>query len=176
MSTHPTTPEEKSLFSQIQECDRIARGGHQPEVKNGRVVPGQKIYGRDESTPHGFVLKHGRFWVAGSNPADIEWMERGRCFSSARKLACDQPERFTYVEGYAWDSDTHSLIHHGWIVDSDGLVVDPTRPEGSKAYFGVAFKTAYLESCSTCGGLIVHPQLGNIPWLEEGALATGTQP
>ena len=75
-------------------------------------------------------------------PHGIKPMPPRQCFSNALWLLMKRPTRFIYVEGYA-----HRYIptHHAWLLDRDGLAVDPTwtgDPEldPGRDYFGIPFK------------------------------------
>lgn len=88
-----------------------------------------------------FFLEHGRYWRPGEIP---DWLEQGTpqyCFDNAQSLALARPE-LTYVEGYAtfaW------VVPHGWCIDQQGRVVDPTcdDPSGIE-YFGIAVDSQQL--------------------------------
>lgn len=59
------------------------------------------------------------------------------CFYNALMLAMENPD-YTYVEGYAYYMIP---IHHAWVVDTDGKVIDNTWSDLSPCYYGVPFKT-----------------------------------
>jgi len=117
-----------------------------------------------------FVLSHGREWT----PAPLQEkapIKRGipkQCFSNSQailvKLLRKGIEKdYTYVEGYASSGDLDFIfpVHHAWLVDRDGRVIDATwkKPEDS-VYFGVPFRSEYvfdlIEKTSKYHSLIDH--------------------
>lgn len=84
----------------------------------------------------GLILKYGRVYFVNS----LSWPgggELGLCYQNAYDLARDD-KHLTYCEGYAI-SDCGTVLQHGWVVDKQGYVIDPTWYNGQQ-YFGVAFK------------------------------------
>ena len=88
-----------------------------------------------------FVLEHGREWTAAKLPGRFSRMTPRECFMNATNLVLEDPS-LTYVEGFAAGVIP---VHHAWVVDLDGSVIDPTwkDPENS-TYFGVPFEREYL--------------------------------
>lgn len=107
--------------------------------------------------PEAFVLAHGKEYTPpapGPLPNGIPAGEIKNCFQNAYLLATAWPAKYTYVEGWAAGIIP---VHHAWVVDAAGNVVDPTwappnRVTPGTAYFGVAFKKAYLERATTRAG------------------------
>ena len=61
-----------------------------------------------------FVLEHGQEMpFVTERPKDVRKGRMQRCFMNASRLAIDQPERFTYCEGFA-DAGTIPCITHGF--------------------------------------------------------------
>lgn len=84
-------------------------------------------------------LEFGRRWNNSKLPDDVKRGQPKQCYRQARALALDQPERFIYVEGYAFH-ESPVPIHHAWCVDKNGNVADPTWAYTERAiYCGVAF-------------------------------------
>lgn len=99
---------------------------------------------RPQHTVHGFVLTHGREMIAQPRPV---WCERGtpkECFSNATHLSIRTG--LTYVEGFVVRADIPIPILHGWCVDDDNTVVDPTidRPEECE-YYGIPINSDFLQ-------------------------------
>jgi len=101
-------------------------------------------------TMEGFVLEHGRPWHAAPRPKAYRKMRDKQCFMNAQRLLARSWVRFrdadlesiVYCEGYAVGIIP---VHHAWLVDRSGYVIDPTWREPERAtYFGVPFKTAYV--------------------------------
>lgn len=87
-----------------------------------------------------FVLRNGRQMDPSPLPSGIKRGPMKQCYQNAGRIALSRLE-FTYVEGYAI-----SIIPvlHGWLIDSEGRVVDPTWKDGLE-YFGVPISTRYLR-------------------------------
>ena len=106
--------------------------------------------------PHGFakfVMDHGRYWTPQARPAEFAKGEDRQCFANSQHeavMAKWRKEKLWYCEGYALSGELDKLgagfpIHHGWLVDDEGRVIDVTwRQPGTSTYFGVPFKTAYV--------------------------------
>ena len=86
-------------------------------------------------------------WVAMNGGRSFEfqprpdWQERmkpNHCFMNAADLAMSG-DGLTYCEGYVMFGDVPLLIHHAWVVDEDGRLIDPTLPEDDRdpTYFGI---------------------------------------
>lgn len=85
------------------------------------------------------ALKFGRRWEAAELPDNVKLGRRNHCFQESRALALAQPERFTYVEGYAFNRGLP--LHHAWCVDEYGSVVDPTWADiEGVLYCGIPFR------------------------------------
>lgn len=89
------------------------------------------------------VKRHGKQFTAQPLPEEYGLMEAKNCYNNAFILAAANPE-LTYVEGYAYSGILP--IHHAWVVDAEGRVIDPTWIDPVNCtYFGVGFKTAHLR-------------------------------
>lgn len=82
-----------------------------------------------------------------SKPAEYAWGEMKQCYMNAGQLAIDY-RSLTYYEGYAVGKASIP-IHHAWVVDEDGEVIDTTwREDGEDArewtYLGVGFQGDFL--------------------------------
>lgn len=95
------------------------------------------------------VMRHGRTWTPPAPdsplPEGVELGAAKQCYRNAALVALSNPE-YTYVEGYA---ASIIPIHHAWVVDRDGQVVDPTWHEDNglspaKEYVGVPFSREFL--------------------------------
>jgi hypothetical protein len=91
------------------------------------------------------LLQHGRFYTPRTLPMTYRAGKMGKCYMNAQSLGMNLPD-LTYVEGRALDIAIHD---HGWCVDSEGGVIDPTwtgrrgRSHG-KAYYGVPLAESYF--------------------------------
>ena len=97
-----------------------------------------------QHTIHGFVLKHGREMIAQPRP---EWCERGvpkECFSNATHLSIRTG--LIYVEGFMVRRGIPFPIHHGWCVDDDNTVIDPTITDPEQCeYYGIPINSEFLH-------------------------------
>lgn len=86
-------------------------------------------------------------WVAmyGGKSFEFEprpdWQERlepNHCFSNCTDLVMSG-DGLTYCEGYVMFGEVPILIHHAWVVDENGRLIDPTLPEDDRdpTYFGI---------------------------------------
>src|SRR5215471_15258739 len=89
-------------------------------------------------------------------------------------LACKDPDRYVYIEGYATSAEVTSLTaSHAWCYDrKTGLIVDPTWKDGVD-YVGVPIRTPY-----TCEAILKYNYAGSlIEDREHGyPLITGAAP
>lgn len=76
--------------------------------------------------PYWLVLHHGTCFEPRRLPAGIDHGEPKCCYANAFALASRRSD-LRYVEGFATleNSDTW-LYNHGWCIDPEGRVVDPT--------------------------------------------------
>jgi hypothetical protein len=104
------------------------------------------------SSPHDLVAREGREYVAGEVPGFLRSLpawEPHRCFELSARAARDHPQ-LTYVEGFAGDM----TVHHAWLIDRHGRVIDMTWPLGPGAeYIGIAVETGSLSRGINGGGL-----------------------
>ena len=101
------------------------------------------------------VLRHGREWgpfLPRPKAFGRRYRTSKNCFGNARRAALEFPA-FTYVEGYARNGVV--VFEHGWLVDAEGHVIDPTLNQPHAAYFGVALPDV-ARSCewSRCDGVL----------------------
>lgn len=111
--------------------------------------------------PYAILTKHGRGWASKLKPADVPWGLKKMCFMNALTLTLSNPG-FTYVEGYA----SHYVpIHHAWVLDQDGNVIDNTWRELGSEYFGIPFERDYVAEAACTSGLysvLFNPRFPNI--------------
>ena len=93
-----------------------------------------------------FVLRHASPEVRGNPlPPTINPGTPKECFSNAGQHALFS-EDLTYCEGFAMRSDLAIPIHHAWVVDSEGRVIDTTWNDPQNCtYLGVEFSTKFLS-------------------------------
>lgn len=84
-------------------------------------------------------LRHGKYWgPSEASAVDLRDPPR-RCFENAALRAL-RDETLSYVEGYACTEVLPLPIHHAWLVDPQGRVLDPTW-ESLGSYLGLVFPT-----------------------------------
>lgn len=85
-----------------------------------------------------FLLKKGKFFPTDpSIPVCRGKMKE--CFMNAQRLA--ETKGYRYVEGYA-----AGIIPtlHSWVLNHDGVVIDPTWEDKDAVYFGVVIPLGYV--------------------------------
>lgn len=103
--------------------------------------------GRTPSTQYlcieNFVLQHGQEFQWAPCPDEFRGGEMKECFKNAYQLFISH-EKIRYVEGYARRIEVPLVTLHGWCIDENGKVLDPTW-EGDW-YFGVVFDLDYVSA------------------------------
>jgi len=86
-----------------------------------------------------FILQHGREW----NPGTVCWAKGRRdCFRHASKAALRNRD-YTYVEGFA---ALLIPVHHAWLVDKNGNVIETTWPMMGSGYYGIPFRADWVRT------------------------------
>jgi predicted ABC-type ATPase len=110
------------------------------EVYTKLNKPADWKYGGSED----LVRAEGAWFVPQPLPKDVKYGKQKECFKNAFQLASNSPDKYTYVEGYASPAGVPIPIHHAWVVDKDGKVIDNTWRKPGEAYIGVAFSNKYM--------------------------------
>ena len=85
-----------------------------------------------------FVLKNGQLFR--TDPSiKVKRGQMKDCFMNAQRLA--EGKGYRYVEGYA--AGIIPMLH-GWVVDENGTVIDPTWKDHDAVYFGVVIPIEYV--------------------------------
>lgn len=94
-----------------------------------------------------FLREHGRFFEPSPLPKGIRSGKIAVCFANSYRLLkrYGKARGLVYVEGYAVSNHVMQAHLHAWCADPHGNVYDRTWGIG-QAYFGVAFKTAFVMS------------------------------
>lgn len=127
----PKTEDDKKLMDVIAKMEKFMQKHTSMEVvyKNG----------------YDMVFKEGRYFAPAERPLDISKDADKECFKNAALLAMANP-KYTYVEGFATIKSLGALpISHAWVVDKKGNVVDSTWKTPGTSYYGIPFKTEFLE-------------------------------
>ena len=102
----------------------------------------RKLIGSEQPSMANLVLKHGRdFADFAQHPAEIRRGRMQECFKNATHLAFSFPSRFTYCEGYA---DGCIPVHHAWVIDEAGSVIETTWEKHGLSYYGIPFQVGFL--------------------------------
>jgi len=81
----------------------------------------------DQRSVERMVLDFGREYEWQPRPDHIDPGRAKECFTNAFWLARDND--WLYVEGYVLTPDMPIAIHHAWVVDGGGRLIDPTLRE-----------------------------------------------
>lgn len=100
------------------------------------------------------LLKYGHAFEASPLPDDVSVMQERCCYLNSYTLAVDQPERFTYFEGYASTLRGNGWgTAHAWCIDRQRRVADPTwanfASDRPGAYLGLAIPLAVVKPYAT---------------------------
>lgn len=98
----------------------------------------------DVVTPESVLLKHGRPWTPAPQPSGIRFHGPQECFRNAWYERARRPGT-QYVEGYAAEASYGIPVAHAWLVDPEGLVIDPTWRTAGREYFGVPFDHTWVS-------------------------------
>lgn len=90
------------------------------------------------------VLENGQFDTPAPVPPGVPKGQQRLCFMNAFQLATAHPDKYTYVEGYAHPGFMPLPIHHAWVVDNQGKVIDNTWENPGDAYFGVHMSFKFI--------------------------------
>jgi len=103
--------------------------------------------GRKPPTPYlsieDFVLQHGQEYQLAPYSINSSGKEANECFKNAY-LAFIFNEKLRYVEGYARSAEIPLPMLHGWCIDENHKVLDPTWRDGV-CYFGVVLDRDYVS-------------------------------
>ncbi|MBP2489005.1 hypothetical protein JOH50_004732 [Rhizobium leguminosarum] len=100
--------------------------------------------------PENALLDYGRPMVGvRDRPAYVPAGEKRQCYANCVKailLASPGHEELFYAEGFATSKPGQFIpMQHAWLVDRQGLVVDPTWENAHEhLYFGVVFRTSFV--------------------------------
>jgi hypothetical protein len=90
-----------------------------------------------------FVLANGRAFPRRHKPYNLGPIKR--CFENASLLALHRD--FTYCEGFVWKPKLLMAIHHAWVINKRGQIIDSTmRDQKNAQYFGVEFSDDVLRT------------------------------
>lgn len=113
-----------------------------------------------------FVLRNGREYTP--QPFTGKRMTAKECFTNAAiKAYSDQ----TYVEGFAMREGIEFPIHHAWLADKGGNVIDPTWIDPEKCqYFGIPIDHEELwDELARTGfySILVPGEMFNFEWMVQ---------
>lgn len=103
-----------------------------------------------------FILRNGREYAGRPLPKRFKLGTPKACFWNAQDIVRRSRGRYHYVEGYAY---RFIPMHHGWVVDDENLVIEPTLRDGldgspleETQYYGVRLTYAQLTALRPRGG------------------------
>ncbi len=108
-------------------------------LQQGNAAPRGWSYGGLDD----MVSKLGVYDTPAPLPSGMRRGKAKECFMNAYHLATSG-KGMTYVEGYATPEGVPLPIHHAWVVDRGGRVVDNTWKEPGTSYFGVHLSEKFL--------------------------------
>ena len=76
-------------------------------------------------------------------PSSIDRGLPKNCYHNCFEILKDNLD-LTYCEGYALYPDLALPLIHAWLIDEDGLVIDPTWDESDTVYLGIPFDTKWF--------------------------------
>lgn len=115
------------LLTHINQINNLMRS-------NNMVWPGR--------TMQEVVTEFGRAFTPALRPEGLNKMPDRECFCNATKLVQYDPS-LVYVEGFALPDGIPIAIHHAWVMDQNGDMIDPTWSTAGTEYFGVPFLHEY---------------------------------
>lgn len=145
MAYDPNQPRDKiGRWTEVENAARSAAGlansaSEQELLKYLKRIDSISPKGSAE----GIVLKHGKGYKSQPLPEGIQQGTVKECFENATKLAAEYPN-YTYVEGFAFPDFINLPIHHAWVVDEAGNVIDNTWKKPGSAYFGIPISLQVL--------------------------------
>lgn len=91
-----------------------------------------------------FVLRNGKEGIGKPRPPGISKRPDKECFKNSSYWAVEVPG-WTYTEGFAIRPSLGMLIHHAWLENKKGEVLDLTWKDPQDClYYGVRFSTVEL--------------------------------
>ena len=118
-----------------------------------------------------FLGEHGRWYTPPERPRPkgLRKMRDRRCYGNAFELMVNAG--CTYVEG--WAANFMGIpVHHAWVVDREGNMIDPTWAKVGLAYYGVPFSNDFVFDSIAKG--MTYGVLDKVDYskpLPEGAIA-----
>jgi hypothetical protein len=109
----------------------------------------QKTNASGITSAAGLIAQYGRPFYMNEQSFVGKRKTMKACYMNSYRLATGDPD-LTYVEGYV--NIGIMPIEHAWVIDGAGFVIDPTlvAPDPKKhvnplGYFGIPFKTSYIQ-------------------------------
>ncbi|MEG4007674.1 hypothetical protein QUA41_17440 [Microcoleus sp. Pol11C1] len=91
------------------------------------------------------ALECGRVMEPKPLPKTIKPGQPRLCYANCQQLALKN-RNLTYVEGYAMAQGVSIPLHHAWLLDANGYVIDPTWETPGCCYLGIPLATSWVKS------------------------------
>lgn len=100
------------------------------------------------------LLKLGKHFECAdyTRPLEMEQQAQNQCFSNCAGFVF-YGEGYVYCEGYAVIPSVGFPVHHAWLLNAEGKVIDPTWDDLGSEYFGIAFKEEYVRKAAIRSGM-----------------------
>ena len=108
----------------------------------------KKVPGRTDWKYRGFeelVLECGKVMEPKPLPKTIKRGQPRICYANCQRLVLKN-RSLTYVEGYAMAQGVSIPLHHAWLLDANGYVIDPTWEPFGCCYLGIPLATSWVKS------------------------------
>ena len=91
------------------------------------------------------VLECGTMMELKPLPKTIKMGQPSFCYANCQRLVLKN-RSLTYVEGYAMAQGVSLPLHHAWLLDANGYVIDPTWEPFGCCYLGIPLATSWVKS------------------------------
>ncbi len=156
---HPLSPRQASAMDPkeaqwIQQCIELGHESIQRVLAmNASMKPSELVLrrGGTEASLYHKLIRYGVRSSATERPNGIGQGVANECFRNALKLLMRSRKAGAiahYAEGLATSETVGYLpIHHGWLVDENGKVIDNTWSDPQRSsYFGIVFRDDFIFS------------------------------
>ena len=90
------------------------------------------------------ILQEGFLTIPDPLHNTIIKLNKQYCYYNCYASVEASPKQFTYCEGYAIPENVGIPISHAWLLNEEGLIVEPTLKSLAIEYYGIPFESAWL--------------------------------